>query len=105
MNQNFAYMFLHRLPCKVGVLLTKKPVDNMLALAKKADTFMALHSPQSHDMAATELEAGEDPVAARRAARARASTGNITKVVLSQRRKKISSLLVAHSLQRQSEAV
>jgi hypothetical protein len=67
-NQYFAYMFLHRLPREVRVLLTKEPVDNMRALAEKADAFMALHRPQSHDMAAlvaaTATDAEEEQVAA-----------------------------------------
>jgi hypothetical protein len=63
-NQYFAYMFLHRLPCEVRVLLTKELVDNMRALAKKADTFMALHRPQSHNMAVPVVTAGDrgDPL-------------------------------------------
>jgi hypothetical protein len=67
-NQYFAYMFLHRLPREVRVLLTKEPVDNMRALAEKADVFMALHRPQSHDkaapVAAAAVEAEEEQVAA-----------------------------------------
>jgi hypothetical protein len=67
-DQYFAYMFLHRLPREVRVLLTKEPVDNMRALAEKADAFMALHRPQSHDLAApvaaASAEAEEDQVAA-----------------------------------------
>jgi hypothetical protein len=43
-NQYFAYTFLHCLPRKVRILLTKE--------TGKADAFMALHRPQSHDLAA-----------------------------------------------------
>jgi hypothetical protein len=67
-DQYFAYMFLHRLPHEVRVLLTKEPVNNMRELAEKADAFMALHRPQSHDtaapVAAAAAEAEDDPVAA-----------------------------------------
>jgi hypothetical protein len=67
-EQYFAYMFLHRLPREVRVLLTKEPVDNMRALAEKADAFMALHRPQSHDLAApvaaAAAEAEDEQVAA-----------------------------------------
>jgi hypothetical protein len=45
-------MFLQRLPREVRVLLTKEPIDSMRALAEKADAFMALHQPQTHDMPA-----------------------------------------------------
>jgi hypothetical protein len=52
----FAYHFLQRLPCE--------PVDNMQAVAEKADSFMVLHKPQQHDVAvhvaATADEAGKD---------------------------------------------
>jgi hypothetical protein len=61
------YLFLHRLPREVRVLLTKEPVNNMRALAEKVDAFMALHRPQSHNMAApvaaAAAEAEEDQVA------------------------------------------
>jgi hypothetical protein len=64
-DQYSANMFLHRLPREVRVLLTKEPVDNMRALAEKADAFMALHRPKSHDTAAPVAAAAEeDPVAA-----------------------------------------
>jgi hypothetical protein len=51
-KQYFPYMFLQRLPREVRVLLSKEPVDNMCALAEKADAFMALHQPQSHNIPA-----------------------------------------------------
>jgi hypothetical protein len=48
----FAYHFLQRLPREVRVLLSREPVENMQAIAEKADGFMALHKPQQHDVAA-----------------------------------------------------
>jgi hypothetical protein len=78
-NQYFAYMILHHLPCEVRVLLTKEPVDNMRALAEKVDAFLALHRLQSHDMAAlvaaAVLEAEEDSVAAVKNAKKSRSQG------------------------------
>jgi hypothetical protein len=66
-DQYFAYMFLHRLPHEGRVLLFKVPVDNMRALAEKADAFMELHRPQSHNMAvpvaAAAAEVEDDQVA------------------------------------------
>jgi hypothetical protein len=58
----FAYHFLQRLPREVCVLLSRESVDNMQALAEKADGFMALHRPQQHDVAAVAVSAdgGED---------------------------------------------
>jgi hypothetical protein len=66
-NQYFAYHFLQRLPREVRVLLTREPVDNMRALAEKADAFLALHQPQSHDAVAavsTTPDADEEALAA-----------------------------------------
>jgi hypothetical protein len=58
----FAYHFLQRLPREVRVLLSREPVENMQAIAEKADGFMALHKPQQHDVAAvaTREDAEED---------------------------------------------
>jgi hypothetical protein len=61
----FAYHFLQSLPCEVRVLLSCESVDNMQALAEKAekaDSFMALHRPQQHDVAAvaTTAEDGDE---------------------------------------------
>jgi hypothetical protein len=58
----FAYLFLQLLPREVRVLLSHESVDNMQALAEKADGFMALHRPQQHDVAAVGAPAdgGED---------------------------------------------
>jgi hypothetical protein len=47
-QQHFAYHFLQRLPREVRVLLTREPINNTRALAEKADSYMALHQPQSH---------------------------------------------------------
>jgi hypothetical protein len=67
-KQYFVYMFLQRLPREVRVLLSKEPIDNMHQLAEKADAYMALHQPQSHDLAApvaaTAPECEEESVAA-----------------------------------------
>jgi hypothetical protein len=66
--QYFAYHFLQRLPREVRVLLTREPIDNMRALAEKADAYMALHQPQSHDVvaavAAAPADSDEEAVAA-----------------------------------------
>jgi hypothetical protein len=59
-KQYFAYMFLQRLPREVRVLLSKEPIDNMRQLAEKADAYMALHQPQSHDVAAPVAAATPD---------------------------------------------
>jgi hypothetical protein len=48
-KQFFAYLFLQRMPSEVRALLTGKPVNNMRALAEKADAFMVLHKPQSQE--------------------------------------------------------
>jgi hypothetical protein len=55
----FAYHFLQRLPREVRVLLSRESVDNMQALAEKADGFMALHRPQQHDVAAVAATADD----------------------------------------------
>jgi hypothetical protein len=67
-EQYFAYHFLQRLPREVRVLLSGEPVNNMRALAEKADAYMALHQPQGHDavaaIAPVAPESEDDTVAA-----------------------------------------
>jgi hypothetical protein len=67
-QQYFAYHFLQRLPREVCVLLTREPIDNLRALAEKADAFMALHQPQSHvavaTVAAAPVDSDDETVAA-----------------------------------------
>jgi hypothetical protein len=71
-NSFYAYHFLQRMPCEVRILLAHDDLQDMRALAEKADQLMALHQPQSHDAVAAvqlmephgELAADSDGVAA-----------------------------------------
>jgi hypothetical protein len=48
-NSFYAYHFLQRMPREVCILLAHNDLQDMIALAEKADQLMALHQPQSHD--------------------------------------------------------
>jgi hypothetical protein len=48
-NSFYAYHFLQRMPHEVRILLAHDDLQDMRALAEKADQLMALHQPQSHD--------------------------------------------------------
>jgi hypothetical protein len=71
-NSFYAYHFLQRMPREVRILLAHDDLQDMRALAEKADQLMALHQPQSHDAVAAvhtaephgELAADSDGVAA-----------------------------------------
>jgi hypothetical protein len=51
-NSFYAYHFLQRMPREVRLLLAKKDLSDMRALAAEADDLMALHQPQAHDAVA-----------------------------------------------------
>jgi hypothetical protein len=59
-EQYFAYFFLQLLPREVRILLSQEPVADMRGLAAKADTLMALHVPQQHEVAAVVPPDAED---------------------------------------------
>jgi hypothetical protein len=108
-KQYFAYMFLQRLLREVRVLLSKEPIDNMRQLAEKADAHMALHQPQSHDVAAPVAAAApeceEDSVAGgREEGRPEAEEEEAVQRV-AVRRKEIAAVLAPHPLRGQSQAV
>jgi hypothetical protein len=71
-NSFYAYHFLQRMPREVRIMLAHDDLQDMRALAEKADQLMALHQPQSHDAVAAvqatepqgELAADSDGVAA-----------------------------------------
>jgi hypothetical protein len=48
----FFFFFLQRLPREIRVLLADENPADLRAVADKANKLVALHSPQSHDMAA-----------------------------------------------------
>jgi hypothetical protein len=62
MNSFYAYHFLQRLPREIRVLLARDDLDDMAALAEKADSLMAMHQPQLHDTVAAVCPA-EQPAA------------------------------------------
>jgi hypothetical protein len=51
-NSFYAYHFLQRMPREVRIMLAHDDLQDMRALAEKADQLMALHQPQSHDAVA-----------------------------------------------------
>jgi hypothetical protein len=51
-NSFYAYHFLQRMRREVRLLLAKKDLSDMRALAVEADDLMALHQPQAHDTVA-----------------------------------------------------
>jgi hypothetical protein len=68
----FGYLFLQRLPREIPVLLAGEDVADMRALAEKADRFMAIHAPQSHDSSvAASPDSEDETVAAATAGRAK----------------------------------
>jgi hypothetical protein len=56
----FGYLFLQCLPREIRVLLAEEDMADMRALAKKADRFMAIHAPQSHDSTVAAMAASPD---------------------------------------------
>jgi hypothetical protein len=88
-QQYFAYHFLQRLPREVRVLLMREPIDNMRALAEKADAFMALHQPQSHDavaaVAAAPADSDDETIAAVKGGNKKGSQGKKKKFRRQQR--------------------
>jgi hypothetical protein len=51
-NSFYAFHFLQRMPREMCILLAHDDLQDMRALAEKADQLMALHQPQSHDAVA-----------------------------------------------------
>jgi hypothetical protein len=49
MNSFYANYFLQYLPMEIRVLLTSDDLDDIAALAEKANSLMAMHWPQLHD--------------------------------------------------------
>jgi hypothetical protein len=56
----FGYLFLQRLPREIRVLLAEEDVADMRALTEKADRFMAIQAPQSHDSTVAAMAASPD---------------------------------------------
>ena len=90
----FGYLFLQRLPREIRVLLAEEDAADMRALAEKADRFMALHAPQSHDSSVAAMAASpdseDDTVAAATAGRAKKPQKKQQKKQQQRRRRSIS---------------
>jgi hypothetical protein len=56
-KQLFGYLFLQRIPHKVGILLAKEGVRDMQALDEKTDDIVAYDRHQDHDVTGVETTA------------------------------------------------